>query len=154
MHFCVCVWAASDVLLLLLLLRSIRAAACRRDSHRRDGHRFLWLHAGCQLSALVSFFPERTLLSHQRKEASAMFEVPSPVILCSHRCCRPLSALTPGNSSSPSSRRSGSWWGPSSWRRTSLKRSRVSDEGGVELWLKSDETSMCVTAYFSYFLSD
>lgn len=75
-------WAASDDLL-LLLLRLVRAAARRRDIHRRDGHRFLRLHAGCQLSALVSFFPAHTLLSQQqggrRKGGNSTFEAPTRV---------------------------------------------------------------------------
>lgn len=136
MHFCNYVWAASDV---LLLLCSARAAACRRDSHSRDGHRFLRLHAGCELPALVSFSPERTLPSQQRgsERKDSVFEVPSRLSFCSYQRCRPLSALTPGNSSSPFSRRSGSWWGPSSWRRTSLKRSRVSDERNENMMKKT-----------------
>lgn len=154
----------SDVFLLSCL---VRAAACRRDGHSCDGHRFLWLHTGCKLPALVSFILHTLVLSGHWHGLIQEFSLPllrftcsrSPVLMfhsvwiCASfiaagsrmkqynsklnifllnsflSCvCFCFSALTPGNSSSPFSRQSGSWWGPSSSRRTSLKRSKVRDE--------------------------
>lgn len=81
--------------------------------------------------------PSFTAARQPTAEFNPVFEVPSRQSFCSYQCCRPLSALTPGNSSCPFSRRSGSWWGPSSWRRTSLKRSRVSDERNGNMMKKT-----------------